>query len=154
MSLIERRRFLIIAGAFLAFIAVTGGNTACAQQTPHGLRRIGFLSEKGDFAKRKKPSPLHQAFLQSLADAGFVDGKNLIIEYRFADGDRKRLPDLARELVALKPEVIFAYSSGAGAVAAATKTVPVVFVGITDPVVSGFVQSLAHPGGNVTGFSN
>ena len=154
MSLIEGRRFLVLASVFLALAAATGPDTACAQQTPHGLRRIGFLSERGDFAKRKKPSPLHQAFLQSLADSGFVDGKNLIIEYRFAEGDRERLPELARELVARKVEVIFAYASGAMAVAAATKTVPVVFVGITDPVANGLVQSLAHPGGNVTGISN
>jgi ABC-type uncharacterized transport system substrate-binding protein len=154
MSLIERRRFLILGSASLALAASSGLHAVHAQQTPHGLRRIGFLSEKSDFAKRKKPSALHQAVLQGLADAGFVDGKNLIIEYRFADGKRERLPHLARELVARKVEVIFSYASGANEAAAATKTVPVVFVGITDPVASGLVRSLAHPGGNVTGISN
>ena len=156
MSLIERRRSLILATAFLALAAVTGANTVCAQHTPRELRRIGYLSEFGDFSKtrRKKPSAPRQAFLDGLAEAGFVNGKNLIIEYRSAHGRRERLPDLARELVARKVEVIFSWASGAEAAAEATQTVPVVFMGITDPVASGFVQSLAHPGGNVTGISN
>ena len=156
MSLIVRRRSLILVTAFLALAAATGANTVCAQHTPRELRRIGYLSEFGDFSKtrRKKPSAPRQAFLDGLAEAGFVNGKNLIIEYRSAHGRRERLPDLARELVARKVEVIFSWSSGASAAAEATETLPVVFILVTDPVASGFVQSLAHPGGNVTGISN
>jgi len=149
MGQVGRRRFIAALG-----VTAVGSLPVRAQQTPLGPRRIGFLAEGGDYAKRKKPSALQLAFLLGLAEAGFVDGKNLIIEYRFADGKRERLPDLARELVARKVEVIFSWSSGALAAAAATKTVPVVFIGITDPVANGLVKSLAHPGGNLTGISN
>jgi len=138
----------------LALIAASVPWAVCAQQPAPATRRIGFLSELGDFAKRKKPSAYHQAFLRGLAEAGFISGKNLTIEYRFAEGKEERLHALANELVARKPEVIFSWSSGALAVARATKTVPVVFIGITDPVANSLVQSLAHPGGNVTGISN
>lgn len=154
MSQIERRRCLILASAFLALAAASGLHSVHAQETPHGLRRIGYLAAYGDYSKGTKPSATRQAFLDSLAEAGFVDGKNLIIEYRSAHGKPERLPELARELVARKVEVIFSVASGANAAAKATKTVPVVFILITDPVASGLVRSLAHPGGNVTGISN
>ena len=154
MSLIERRRFLSAAGALLALAVASVSSAVCAQQSAHGMRRIGYLSERGDYAKSKKPSAYHHAFLRGLADAGFMPGRNLTIEYRFADGKEERLPALANELLALEPEVIFSWSAGALAVARATKTVPVVFIGITDPVANKLVQSLAHPGGNVTGISN
>jgi len=129
-------------------------SAVCAQQSAHAPRRIGFLAQSSDFAKRKTPSPYHQAFLRGLAEAGFIPGKNLTIEYRFAEGKAERLADLASDLVARKPEVIFAWSNGALAVAKATKTVPLVFIAITDPVANKLVQSLAHPGGNATGISN
>jgi putative ABC transport system substrate-binding protein len=148
MSLRGRRLCWALAAAILLASPSVG-----AQQAD-GPRRIGFLSERGDFAKRKQPSPFHQAFLRGLAEQGFVVGKNLSIEYRFAEGDTERLPDLARELVARKVEVIFGCCAAGFAVAKATKTVPVIFAGITDPVANGMVQSLAHPGGNVTGISN
>jgi putative ABC transport system substrate-binding protein len=154
MSLFERRRFAILASAFLALAAASSLHSVHAQETPHELRRIAYLSEFGDFSKGKKPSPLLQAFLDGLAKAGFVNGKNLIVEYRSAHGRRERLPELARELVARKVEVIFSSSSAALAAAAATKIVPVVFILVTDPVANGLVRSLAHPGGNVTGISN
>ena len=154
MRLIERRRFLILASAFLALAAGSGLHAVHAQQSPHGLRRIGYLAPFGDYSKGKKPSAIRQAFLDSLADAGFVDGKNLIIEYRSAHGKPERLPELARDLVARKVEVIFSVSTGANAAAEATKAVPVVFILVSDPVASNLVRSLAHPGGNVTGISN
>jgi len=153
MSLIERHRLLCAAGV-LVLVAASVPSAVCAQQPVHATRRIGFLAQTSDFAKRKTPSAYHQAFLRGLAEAGFVAGKNLTIEYRFAEGKAERLPDLAKELVARKPEVIFAWSTGALMVARATKTVPVVFIAITDPVANKLVQSLAHPGGNVTGISN
>ncbi|MEJ2175767.1 MAG: ABC transporter substrate-binding protein, partial [bacterium] len=154
MSLIERRRFLSAASALLAIVLASVPWGVCAQQPAQGAHRIGYLSEGSDFAKRKKPSAYHQAFLHGLAEAGFIDGKNLTIEYRFADRKEERLPQLATELVARNPEVIFSWSAGALAVARATKAVPVVFIGITDPVANKLVQSLAQPGGNVTGISN
>jgi len=141
MSLIERRRFLVLASAFLALTAAGALPAVHAQQTPHEPRRIGYLSQFGDFSKPKKPSAGRQAFLDGLAEAGFVDGKNLIIEYRSAHGKAERFPALARELIARKVEVIFSWSSGARAAKEATKTVPVVFILVTDPVASGFVES-------------
>lgn len=154
MSLIERRRFFILASGFLALAAASGLHAVDAQQTPHELRRIGYLTAFGDYSKHKKPSAFRQAFLDSLAEAGFVDGKNLIVEYRSAHRRMERLPELARELVARKVEVIFSVSTAATPTAEATKTVPVVFILVTDPVASRLVRSLAHPGGNVTGISN
>jgi len=154
MSPIERHRSLILASAFLALAAASGLHAVHAQQAPHELRRIGYLSQFGDFSKRKKPSAGRQAFLDGLAEAGFVDGKNLIIEYRSAGGKPERYPDLVRELIARNVEVIFSWSSGARAAAEVAKTVPVVFILVTDPVANHMVQSLAHPGGHVTGISN
>jgi len=160
MSPIERRRALILASAFLALAAASGPWAVCAQQAAGGTHRIGYLTEGEtsetfvNFAKREKPRGYHRAFLRGLAEAGFIPGKNLTIEYRFAEGEAERLPDLANELLARKVEVIFSRTSGALAAAQATKTVPVVFIGITDPVASKLVKSLAHPGGNVTGISN
>jgi putative ABC transport system substrate-binding protein len=160
MSLIERRRFAIAATVLLALAAAGGPWAVCAQQAARGTHRIGYLTEGGtseafvDYPKRKKPRGYHRAFLRGLAEAGFIPGKNLIIEYRFAEDKVERLPHLVNELLTRKVEVIFSRSSGALAAAQATKTVPVVFLGITDPVASKLVKSLAHPGGNVTGISN
>lgn len=102
---------------------------------------------------RRRP-PHNQAFLRGLAEKGFVVGKNLSIEYRFADERIDRLPTLAAELVKQKVEVIFGWSTAALAAAKATRSIPVVFAAVYDPVASGLVRSLARPGGNVTGLSN
>ena len=111
-------------------------------------RRIGYL------ALRSRGHPLEAAFVAELAKLGYVEGKNIMIEWRFADTKVERLPALAAELVALRVEVLVAASIQAStAAAAATKTIPVVFPGAADPVASGLVKSLARPGGNVTGFS-
>jgi putative ABC transport system substrate-binding protein len=95
------------------------------------------------------------AFLQGLRDLGYVEGKNLVIEWRFADGKLERLPALAADLVRLKVDLIVAAASPSiGAAQQATKTIPIVMTTTGDPVGSGFVKSLAHPGGNITGLSN
>jgi len=154
MSLIECRRLLSAASVLLILAAGGYALGVCAQQPAQATHRIGFLSDTTDLTKYKKLPGEVQAFLNGLAENGFVNGENLVIEYRFTNQKRERLPVLARELVALKPEVIFSWSAGAEAAAKATKTVPVVFLGVTDPVANGLVQSLAHPGGNVTGISN
>ena len=90
-----------------------------------------------------------------MRELGYVEGKNLVIEWRFADGQYERLPGLAAELVQLKVDVIVA--GGPPAIIAAQKattTIPIVMVTSIDPVDAGFVKSLAHPGGNITGISN
>lgn len=115
------------------------------------MARLGFL---GPSSASTNPART-EAFLQGLRDLGYVEGKNIVIESRWAEGKAERLSDLAAELVSVKPDVIFT-SSPQGAVAAkkATTTIPIVFVGVGDPVGLGLVASLGRPGGNVTGLTN
>lgn len=113
------------------------------------VRRVGVLS-----LDRPGPSAGREAFVEALGTAGYVVGRNLAIEYRFADGDRERLPALARELVAQKVEVIVTERGQATRAAqAATESLPIVMVGSSDPVGTGIAASLAKPGGNVTGLT-
>jgi ABC-type uncharacterized transport system substrate-binding protein len=113
------------------------------------IYRIGFLS--GGSAK---PNPLFDAFRQSLLALGWVEGRNLTIEARFADGRVDRLAGLAMELVRLDVQVIAAGpSTVAQAAPEATTTIPIVMAGVGDPIKLGFVKSLPHPGGNVTGLA-
>src|SRR3989442_2513975 len=112
--------------------------------------KIGFLT-----ANLAANPHLQEAFLQGLRDLGYVEGRNVVIEYRDAEGKYERLLALAAELVALKVDVILAPNTVAALAAKqATKTIPIVFAGTTDPVASGLVTTLARPGGNVTGCSN
>lgn len=93
-----------------------------------------------------------QAFLQHLRDFGYVDGQNIVIDWRYAQGKDDRLPGLAVELVRLKPDVVVADATLAVQAAQhATSTIPIVAIATSDPIARGFVSSLAHPGGNVTG---
>jgi putative ABC transport system substrate-binding protein len=143
-----RRKLLIVlgAGAFSVPLA------SFAQQQGK-VWRIGFLSP------RTRPvsidSDYYSAFPRGMRDLGYVEGKNLVIEWRFADGQYERLPGLAAELVRLKVDVIVA--AGPPVIIAAQKattTIPIVIVTSIDPVDAGFVKSLARPGGNITGSSN
>ncbi|HEU0155350.1 MAG TPA: ABC transporter substrate-binding protein [Stellaceae bacterium] len=122
---------------------------ALAQQKPMPV--IGFLSGVAavDYA------PFVAAFRQGLGDTGFVEGKNVAIDYRWAEGHYDRLPALAAELVALKVDVIAATGGSLQGPAAkrATRTIPIVFTTGSDPVAQGLVADLARPGGNVTGFT-
>jgi len=94
------------------------------------------------------------AFIQGLRDVGYVEGRNLVIEYRSAEGKPERLSALAAELIALKVDVIVAPNTPAAVAAKqATRTLPILFIGAGEPVTSGLVTSLAQPGGNVTGLS-
>src|SRR5919106_2237227 len=96
-----------------------------------------------------------QAFREGLRDLGYVEGKTITVEYRYADGKFERLPDLATELVELKVDVIVTGGPTATRPAKkATATIPIVMAQDTDPVGNGFVSSLARPGGNITGLSN
>ena len=119
-----------------------------AQETKK-IPRIGFLTLIAN------PDPLELIFLQSLRDLGYDEGRNITIEYRRAAGKVENLPQLAEELVRLKVDLIVVRATPVVQAAKnATTTIPIVMMGVGDPVRSGFVASLAHPGGNITGMSN
>jgi len=120
-------------------------------QQPAKVPRIGYLTQVAISAY----SPQAEAFRQGLRDLGYVEGKNIVIEWRSGEGKRDRLPALAAELVHLKVEVIVTGGAGATRPAKeATSTIPIVMAQDSDPVGNGFVASLARPGGNITGLSN
>jgi putative ABC transport system substrate-binding protein len=141
---VDRRSFIgTLTGSLLAT------RLAPEAQTAGKVARIGYLSTN------LAGSPhVVEAFLQGLGDLGYVEGRNVAIEYRDAEGKLERLPVLAAELVALKVDVIVAPGTPAALAAKqATRTLPIVFPVAVDPVQSGLVTSLARPGGNVTGLS-
>jgi putative tryptophan/tyrosine transport system substrate-binding protein len=124
---------------------------APAAAQPSGkVPRVGVLNPR----TRSENLPQIEAFVQGLRELGWVDGKNIVIEYRWAEGRADRLPDLAAELVRLKVDVIFAANTSVALAAKnATGTIPIVMATGGDPVGLGLVASLARPGGNVTGLS-
>jgi putative tryptophan/tyrosine transport system substrate-binding protein len=135
--------------AVLALSLLAAPLVAEAQQVAK-IPRIGYL------ATSLATNPDQQeAFLRGLRDLGYVEGRNVVIEYRDAEGKLERLPALAAQLVALKVDVIVAAAGTLPALAAkqASRTLPIVFIGAGNPVTSGFVTSLARPGGNLTGLS-
>ncbi|MGC2012580.1 MAG: ABC transporter substrate-binding protein [Pseudolabrys sp.] len=143
----RRREFI---GGILGS-AATWPLAARAQQGKQ-MRRIGVLTS-GAAADDPDGQVRSAAFVQGLQQLGWTDGRNIRIDYRWGAGDADNMRKYAAELVALAPDVILA--SGTASVAPllqATRTVPIVFVQVTDPVGAGFVDSLAHPGGNATGF--
>ena len=100
-------------------------------------------------------APRLEAFRQGLRELGYIEGQNLVIEFRHESGGFERLPALAAELVGHKPDVLVAVTTNAVQAAKhATTTIPIVFMGVTDPVTTGLVDSLAQPGGNITGITN
>src|SRR5829696_8030827 len=137
------------------FIALVGGAIACpvgvrAQQQTGNVPRIGFLS----LTSPSDRPPLLDAFRQGLRELGWVEGQNVVIDYRYAEDRVDRLPDLAAELVRLKVDLIVsAGTQGVTAAKNATETIPIVMIGVRDPVGTGLIASLARPGGNVTGVS-
>ena len=135
---------ILIAVALLAFAVI-----ADAQQ-PKKVPRIGVVVSGGPVL----PSTNNEAFRQGLRDLGYVEGQNLLIEYRYGEGKLDRMPGLVNELVEQKVDILFVTNQVAIRVAKkTTKTIPIVMVSGNDPVVAGLVDSLAHPGGNVTGLS-
>lgn len=107
--------------------------------------RVGFLAQRGRPASMDPD--IYGAFPRGMRELGYVEGKNLTIDWRFADGKVERLPGLANELVALKPDVIVAGATpSVQAAHRATTTIPIVFVAVPDPVGEGFVKSLPRPG--------
>ena len=135
------------------FIAFLGGAAASLlpkrlrAQRPAKLPRLGIMlysTPRGD--------PSTEALLRGMSELGYADGQNIALEYRFAEGKPERLPELAADLVRLNPDMIFAMGGDVAPHAChATRTIPIAFVVSNDPVQSGLVASLAHPGGNATG---
>jgi putative ABC transport system substrate-binding protein len=144
----NRRNLLIVLGA--SVLAAPLGSFA---QQPGKVWRIGYLSPGARPASLE--AGVHGIFLRGMRDLGYVEGKNFVIEWRFADGKYERLAGLAAELVKLKVDVIVALPSPAiRAAQQATTTIPIIMGNTSDPVGAGFVASLARPGGNITGLSN
>jgi putative tryptophan/tyrosine transport system substrate-binding protein len=136
----------------LALVLTLFGGPPSVEAQPAGkVYRIGLLLSAGGDPTR---FPLVEGFRQGLREQGYVEGRNVVIELRAAEGRAERLPQLAAELVSLKPDVLVAAATpGALAARNATRTIPIVMVAVGDPVGSGLVYSLAQPGGNVTGVS-
>jgi putative tryptophan/tyrosine transport system substrate-binding protein len=143
---LKRRDFITLVGGVAAW------PLAARAQQPGQMRRIGVLMY---LAADDPDSPARvAAFAQGLQELGWIDGRNIRIDYRWGAGDTERYRAYAAELVALAPDVILVSSGSAlAAVQNATRTVPIVFVNVGDPVGGGYVASLARPGGNTTGFS-
>jgi putative ABC transport system substrate-binding protein len=140
-----RRRILV---CLLPTVLLLTDSPVEAQQ-PGKVSRIGYMHSGA------KPDVTDEAFQQGLRDLGYLKGKNIVLEYRYAEGKTERFPDLAAELVRSKVDIIVAVNEvGARAAKNATKTIPIVMVSVgPNPVEAGLVESLARPGGNITGLT-
>ena len=142
-------------GACVALVCFLVANHAAAPlaagaQQPPKIPRIGFLGA----TSRSAGAPFLEAFRQGLRELGYVEGQNIFIDYRWAEGRLDQFPALAGELIQLRVDVIVTWSNPAvTALQQATRTIPIVVAPMGDPVGSGFVASFARPGGNITGFS-
>jgi putative tryptophan/tyrosine transport system substrate-binding protein len=143
----RRREFIGVLGGVAAWPVVARG------QQPERMRRIGVLM--GYAENDPEAQTRLAAFRQGLAAARWQEGSNVRIDVRWSAGDVNRAAFLAKELVALEPDAILANTTSVtAAIQRETKSIPIVFVIVSDPVGSGFVESLPHPGGNITGFLN
>ena len=143
----RRREFLGILGGVAAL------PVASKAQQAEGVRRVGILNILG--SDDPEGQARRAVFEQTLQQLGWTVGRDLKIETRQVGSDRDRLRRYAAELVALAPDVILSIGSiTVGSLQQATRTIPIVFMNVPDPVGAGFVESMAHPGGNITGFSN
>ena len=133
-------------------IGLTFASVSLTQaQQQKKMPRLGYVSGTGDATNQ---GPYVEALRQGLRQLGYVEGKNYLIEYRGAEGNLERVPTLVNEFVELKVDVVIApFPPAIRAAKQATKTIPIVMVASVDPVATGLVESLAHPGGNITGIS-
>jgi putative ABC transport system substrate-binding protein len=144
----SRREFITLLGG-----AAAAWPLSARGQQPDRLRRVGMLSNlaESDSEAQAPAAALHQA----LAELGWVDGRNLRIDHRWAAGDRRRLLAFAKDLLGLQPDVLIGHTTPSViALRNETDTIPIVFVQISDPIGAGFITNLARPGGNMTGFTN
>src|SRR5262245_2310751 len=141
----RRRQFITLLGGVAAW------PLAARAQQGERMRRIGVLVNLA--ADDPEASSRLAAFVQGLQQLGWTVGRNLEIDVRWGAGDVERYRRYAAELVALKPDVILAGGGSVGPVQQVTRTVPIIFAAVFDPVGAGFVASLARPGGNITGFA-
>src|SRR5262249_12879615 len=141
---VKRREFITLLGGAAAW------PLAARARAPNAVRHVGVLSP---FSPSFGPSPAFQAFRQTFHDLGWIEGRNIVLHYRWAEGHADRLPKLAAELAELKPDLIFSVWGTPSALAAknATIRIPIVFAGVGDAIGVRLVASLARPGGNVTG---
>jgi putative ABC transport system substrate-binding protein len=144
MTSVTARTLIVMVGLT---VAVLSAPLASEAQSPVKIPRIGILREGSP------PDPLVEGFRQGLRELGYVEGENIRIEYRWAEGRDARLPDLAADLVRLKVDVIVASGRNATLAKRATASIPIVMPVAADPVGGGLVASLARPGVNVTGFA-
>src|SRR6266545_6679019 len=141
------KKILLLA---LCSLLLALGLPAQAQQ-PAKIPRIGYVSGTGD---PKTPGLQVEAFRQGLRDLGYIEGKNILIEYRYEEGNQDRAPRLVAELIQLNVDVLVAVPSPAiRAAKQATKTIPIVMLTTSDPIATGLIDSLARPGGNITGLT-
>jgi len=145
--MMRRREVVLLLGAG----AVAWPLVTRAQQTGE-LRRIGVLMGIGNDPEAERRVI---AFRRRLQELGWTEGRNIRIDARFAASDAEQYPALAKELVAMRPEVLVGHSTPVtAALRRETESIPIIFVGLPDPIGSGFVKSYAHPGGNLTGFAS
>src|SRR5215470_8090518 len=144
----KRREFISFVGG-----AATAWPFVARAQELGRVRQVGVLLALFDSAPEGQARLA--AFERELQNSGWVEGRNIHVEYRWASGDAERFQALAAELVAMRPDVLVAHTSAsAEALARETRTIPIVFTMVTDPVGSGLVASLTEPGRNATGFTN
>src|SRR5262245_52423484 len=143
----KRREFMTLLGG-----AAEGWPVAARAQQPERVRRIGVLMAVAESDADVRSGVA--LFQQSLQELGWKDGRNIRIDYRWGDADADRIQALAKELVGLQPDVLVAHSTpSAKGLLQATRSIPIVFLTVTDPLGQGLVASLSRPGGNITGFS-
>jgi putative ABC transport system substrate-binding protein len=146
---VKRRDFIGVIG----FGAIAWPSVALAQHSPGKVWRVAYLYP-GSLANPADRA-IFDVFRAEMRALGYIEGKDVVIDDRSADGKIERLPSLVSELIALRPDVFVAIATPAIAAAqSATSTIPIVMAPATDPVGSGFIKSLAHPGGNITGMAN